>query len=314
MVTDGRDRMPDDGAPRQRDAPRGNGVARGSETPRRNRVRRALRDVGGELARLVVPVECGGCGTPDVVLCPACGARLAGPVRRVEGGAPRLDRLGEGPTWPVYAVADCTGPVREAVVAWKDRDRADLTTAFAPALVRLADELVAQVLAGVGDGQQVWIVPVPSTATARRRRGREPARELARVVATRVARASRGESGRVRLVAALTHVSRVRFGGRDQVGLGVRARAGNRSGTLDVRARFRPILAPGLAPRPRAPSALCVLVDDVLTTGATLAECARAIECRGGVVVAAVVLAATPPPGVRTGSHGASVQAHLQAR
>lgn len=273
---------------------------------------RAIRGVGGELARLVVPVECGGCGLPDVVLCPPCSARLSGPVRRVEGGAPRLDRLGEGPTWPVYAVADCTGPVREAVVAWKDRDRADLTAAFAPALIRLADALVAHVLAGIGDGQQVWIVPVPSTATARRRRGREPARELARVVTTRLTRASRGDAGQVRLVSALTHVSRVRSGGRDQVGLGVRARAGNRAGTLDVRRRFRRGLVP--SPRPRVLPPMCVLVDDVLTTGATLAECARAIGRRGGVVVAAVVLAATPPPGAGTGSRGASVQAHLEAR
>ena len=50
----------------------------------------------------------------------------------------------------------------------------------------------------------------------------------------------------------------------------------------------------------------CIIVDDVLTTGATLAEAARAVHEAGGIVRGAVVLAATRPPmrrpaGARTG-------------
>ncbi len=45
---------------------------------------------------------------------------------------------------------------------------------------------------------------------------------------------------------------------------------------------------------------MCILVDDVLTTGATLAAVERALERRGHDVLGATVLAATPAPGRAT--------------
>ena len=42
---------------------------------------------------------------------------------------------------------------------------------------------------------------------------------------------------------------------------------------------------------------MCILVDDVLTTGATLAAVERTLEGCGHDVLGATVLAATPTPG-----------------
>ena len=55
----------------------------------------------------------------------------------------------------------------------------------------------------------------------------------------------------------------------------------------------RGMTGPALAGRP------CLLVDDVLTTGATLAEAARVLRSAGADVRGAVVLAATRPPASR---------------
>jgi orotate phosphoribosyltransferase len=48
--------------------------------------------------------------------------------------------------------------------------------------------------------------------------------------------------------------------------------------------------------RRRVAGRRCIIVDDVLTTGATLAEAARALHLAGALVAGAVVLAATRPP------------------
>jgi predicted amidophosphoribosyltransferase len=69
----------------------------------------------------------------------------------------------------------------------------------------------------------------------------------------------------------------------DQVGLTHEQRARNLAGALAV----RPAATARLALRP------VILVDDVMTSGATLADAARAIRAAGGQPVGAAVLAAT---------------------
>jgi predicted amidophosphoribosyltransferase len=80
---------------------------------------------------------------------------------------------------------------------------------------------------------------------------------------------------------------------QDQAGLGAAARLQNLHGAL----RVVPGWAPYLSGRD------CVIVDDVVTTGATLLDCARALEKAGARVRAAATVAATRR---RDGRQGAS--------
>lgn len=230
----------------------------------------------GDLVGLVLPVECAGCGTDDIAWCPSCAARLSGPAWRCENRAPRLDRMdGRGPL-PVWTLADCTGDVRRAVIAWKDRGRHDLTGVLARAM---SDE-ARQVAGALAHAGPLLVVPAPSTPASRRRRGGNLVDALATAAAAGLA-----EGGIRADVAPVLDRSR----GGDQVGLGARDRARNLSGHVWVPQRRAQ----------RVAGRTIVLVDDVLTTGATFAASRRALERAGGAVVAGLTLASTPGPGGR---------------
>jgi predicted amidophosphoribosyltransferase len=83
----------------------------------------------------------------------------------------------------------------------------------------------------------------------------------------------------------------------DSVGLGAAARAANVSGTLAVRRRAVQ----------RLRGALIVLVDDLVTTGATLGEAARVLDAAGVPASAAAVLAATERRAAAASSRSPSV-------
>lgn len=246
---------------------------------------RALAALGALLTRaahdllgLVVPVACAGCTRPDVAWCPTCDAALQGAPRRCDGDAGRLDLLDGRSLLDVRCVARYAGPVRSAVTAWKDRGRTDLDRPFAAVLRRAARRTTGAGPAGraaAGATSAVLVVPVPSTGRARRQRGRAPVEVLAAAVA-----AGLRDAG---VPASVSHALR-RVAGPDLARLGARARGVALAGSVHVSRRT------DLRGRE------VVLVDDVLTTGATLAACHAALVAAGAHVRGGWVLAATPPP------------------
>ncbi|RVU24550.1 ComF family protein [Streptomyces antnestii] len=105
------------------------------------------------------------------------------------------------------------------------------------------------------------LVPVPSARKAVRARGHDPARRIAYAAAAELRRAGVP----TRVLAAL----RQRRPVEDQAGLNSRRRLANLAGALEV---------PAGAHRLLAQNGRIVLVDDLMTTGASLAEAARAIR------------------------------------
>jgi len=156
------------------------------------------------------------------------------------------------------------------VIAAKERGRGDLVGpighawALAVQYLREWGELDAAELA------PLCLVPAPSRRRAARRRGGDPVLRSARVCAARL-------GGATTVWPAL----RSGRGVRDSVGLGADERLANLSGKVLVSTRCRP-----------HPDATVLLVDDVLTTGATAATSTEALRRCGVRVRAVLVLAA----------------------
>jgi len=228
-----------------------------------------LRDTAAALADLVLPVACLGCATPDAPagVCPDCRATLAArppaPVRP-DPAPPGLP--------PCVAAGGYEDPLRALVLGYKEDGRHGLAA--------FLGTLLARAVAGAGDsGPGLLLVPVPATAAAVRRRHGDHMRRLARHAADALRRC-----GSPAAVAAPLH-ARPR---PDFAGLSSTERA------AAAAASFAPRPGPLAAlRRAQAAGARVVLVDDVLTTGATLAA-ASAVLAGGGVhVPQAAVLAAT---------------------
>ncbi|MCA2264617.1 phosphoribosyltransferase [Mycobacterium marseillense] len=206
---------------------------------------------------LILPTECGGCGAPASRWCQACATELD--VRPDEPHVvnPRIDA-----GVPVFALGRYANARRQAILALKEHGRADLVAPLARALALGVHRLLSW---GIVD-TPLTIVPAPTRRSAARRRGGDPV--------LRLARAAVAQHPEIWVAQAL----RIKALTRDSVGLGTAARERNITGRVVLRGR--------------PPRTDVMVVDDIVTTGATARESVRVLQGAGVRVVAVLAIAA----------------------
>ena len=115
---------------------------------------------------LVLPLECGGCGAPSTRWCKACARELA-----VKADEPHLITARLDPGVPVFSLGRYAGARREAIVAVKEHGRTDL---IAPLAAALQSGLAHLLKWGVIRHAPITIVPAPTRRVTARRRGGDP--------------------------------------------------------------------------------------------------------------------------------------------
>lgn len=218
------------------------------------------------LLDLATGAACLVCGRPGRALCPACDIDLGA------GSWPTRPRPCPAGLLPVFTAGGYEGALRTLLLAHKERGLHGLSR---PLGRLLAHVVLGALPADPRRGSPVVLVPVSSHPAVVRARGHDPVLSLARRATHEVRR--RGRPATVRR--PLRVVGRP----RDQAGLG----AAQRQANLEDRFCCRAAVGHELE------DACVVLVDDVVTTGATLREAQRALEAGGWTPRVAVTLAAT---------------------
>jgi ComF family protein len=208
---------------------------------------------------LLLPPVCPGCGLEGEVLCGRCATAV---WRRVDEPVGSPIGLASDVPLGILQLEWCAafgGPVRAALHELKYAGERRLARP-------LADALAARWHAvGVAGDLVTW---VPVHPHRRRDRGFDQAEELARGLAARLALPV------ARTVARMTPTTA-------QHGLGQHERLANLAGAFAVPMHDQ------VTVRGRWP----ILVDDVVTTGATLSACAAALRAAGAVAVSAIAVA-----------------------
>ena len=225
----------------------------------------ALDTIAQSTWNTLSPLRCAGCGRPDVACCHSCIREL---VPRVHHPILAIRRALFDV--PVVAGTHYQGVVRRVVTSYKERGVSSLGGHLTVPLRAAVKALHREVSL---DG--ALVVCVPHSRSGWVKRGRNPTRDLVK---------------RAGWAGALAPASALRFP-RHSPGLFDPSNQKNRSRRerLSSPQKFEG----GIDMR----GCRVVLVDDVLTTGISLEHAARAIEARGGVVLGAAVVAATPARG-----------------
>ena len=218
------------------------------------------------LLDLLIPARCAACGARGEPCCARC--------EGVWGAAREVERAPTAGLVRVFALSRYRGVGRRLLIAYKERGRRDL----APSLGRvLAEALVELPLAEADRGgppaRTICLVPAPSRPSAARVRGGPHVERMANAAA--VVLAARG------IEVVVAPALELAGAARDAVGLGREQRMANLAGRLRFREAGRP-----------PPGCRIVVLDDVVTTGATAAACTTALAAAGFTVSAVLTLLA----------------------
>lgn len=211
-----------------------------------------------QVGELLIPRACAGCKAPGQVLCAACQEHLRAPPYQV------TRRVLLDP--PIFALGPYSEIRRNLIVQMKEYHNQAVRPYAGAVIAAGIEHLSAQ---GIIPPRLV-VVPAPTRASSARARGGDPVLHMCQHAARLLADT---------LPLSVVSCARLRRGVADQSRLNADLRWANMRDAVAVDAD------------PRLAGRSTIIVDDVVTTGATLSHTADKLRVAGAIVRAGLVLA-----------------------
>jgi predicted amidophosphoribosyltransferase len=212
----------------------------------------------GSLSELIFPVRCLGCSVLGIEICAACRASWSRHIYRSQG-------VVEGRHFPIYSAVRYSAVASKVILKSKE----DALTVADNLIIASLGHALTYFQNEIGSG---FLVPIPSRVSASRKRGRKYINKMI-------------EGLGITPLDVLAHNRAV----RDQSTLRAAARIKNLEGALVVNFDAYPVT------NRNAPGISVIIVDDLVTTGATLSEAARALRTGGFHVLGSVTACLAKP-------------------
>ena len=215
------------------------------------------------LTEIIFPSRCIGCSRLGISICSECRKQWHPHIYQRE-----INWSGEN--FPVLSAIQYSPIASRVLLSAKESQ------------IRAADQLIVN---GIVHSLKIFVnrhgpaslIPIPSRKSANRKRGRNFLREITSQVAVEVGLSSHS---------LLTHSRKV----RDQSQLNIVDRSENVSGAFAIDPKFTAQFSTGMPKIPKI-----IVIDDLITTGATLSEAIRALRSAGFTVLGAVTSCTAKP-------------------
>lgn len=244
------------------------------------------KELWKSITKILLPRGCAGCNKPDEILCDTCKNSLSNIYSKDFPGS----EYGK-----LYACGLYENNVRKAILLWKDHNDVECDTPFSNLISSLALNVISNSglkIANTSSSKhsntsthsrrssnkhsaEILIIPMPSSKKSSRKRGRKHVLPLAKAIASNL----KDNKINARICCAIQ--MRKNVSNKSVQTYGIKGRAERTTHAFNITKSL-------------VKGKKVIIVDDIVTSGSTMTNCAISLRKSGAEVLTGFALAITP--------------------
>ena len=236
------------------------------------------KELWKSITKILLPRGCAGCNKPDEILCDTCKNSLSNIYSKDFPGS----EYGK-----LYACGLYENNVRKAILLWKDHNDVECDTPFSNLISSLALNVISNSGLKIANtssnkhsntskhSSEILIIPMPSSKKSSRKRGRKHVLPLANAIASNL------NNNKINARVCCAIQMRKNVSNKSVQTSGIKGRAERTTHAFNVTKSL-------------VKGKKVIIVDDIVTSGSTMTNCAISLRKSGAEVLTGFALAITP--------------------